>query len=262
MDAQQDNAQDAVPAMPISSHLVWSPVSRSQSSSPELFSPYLPSTHVSKRLSSRLRVRYALTHIIQLSTTCIHGFQQLIDLFVAHLLAQVGQDIAELAHADEAREVLVEDLEATAVLLGLAGVAEAAGAVEHAGEGVEVDCCVALLVDARLISSFALKAIAYVSGAWGRHTITSYLALKVADLGLGRVLAAGAQQVAEGVKLHAPGAALVEEGEGLLEVGALCLVVAHRAVSPSVSLSLEDALWSLSRGVGGGGGGEGVGVAG
>lgn len=72
--------------------------------------------------------------------------------------------------------------------------------------------------------------LAVVKGWWGGGglTVAADLALEVADLGLGGVLAAGAQQVAERVELHAPRAALVEEGEGLLEVGALCLV-AHRA---------------------------------
>lgn len=81
-----------------------------------------------------------LTHVVQLARAGIHSLEQLVDLLVAHLLAQVREDVAELADADEAREFLVEDLEAAAVLLGLAGVAEAAGAVEDAGEVVEVDC--------------------------------------------------------------------------------------------------------------------------
>ena len=79
-------------------------------------------------------------HIVQLPTARIHGLQQLIHLLVTHLFAQVGEDIAKLAHADEARELFVEDLEAAAVFFRLAGVAEAVGAVEEFGEGFEVDC--------------------------------------------------------------------------------------------------------------------------
>ena len=53
-------------------------------------------------------------------------------------------------------------------------------------------------------------------------TVTTGLLLEVADLSEGGVLAAGAEQVAEGVELDAPRAALVEEGEGFLVVCA-CL---------------------------------------
>lgn len=38
--------------------------------------------------------------------------EQLIDLLVAHLLAELGEDISELASADEAVTGLVENLEA------------------------------------------------------------------------------------------------------------------------------------------------------
>lgn len=68
-------------------------------------------------------------HIVQLAGTRIDSLQQLIHLLIAHLLPQVRQDIAELADADEACEVLVEDLEAPAVVFGFAGVAETAGPV-------------------------------------------------------------------------------------------------------------------------------------
>lgn len=78
-------------------------------------------------------------HIVDLATARIHRLQQLIHLIIAHLLAEVGQDVSELPDADETRQVLVEDLEAAAVLVGLAGVAEAAWAVEDAGEGIKVD---------------------------------------------------------------------------------------------------------------------------
>jgi hypothetical protein len=47
---------------------------------------------------------------------------------------------------------------------------------------------------------------------------------EILDLRESRVLAAGSEEVAEGVDLHSAGAALVEEGESLLEVGGLCLI--------------------------------------
>lgn len=80
-----------------------------------------------------------LTHIVQLPTARVHCLQQLIYLFITHLFTQIREDVPELSHADEAREVLVEYLEAAAVLLWLAGVAEAAGAIEDFLERVEVD---------------------------------------------------------------------------------------------------------------------------
>lgn len=81
-----------------------------------------------------------LTHVVQLPTASIHRLEQLIHLIITHLLPQIRQNVSELSHANEAREVLVKDLEATTILLWLAGVAETAGSVENAGEGVEVDC--------------------------------------------------------------------------------------------------------------------------
>ena len=80
------------------------------------------------------------TRVVDLARARVDGLEQLVDLLVRHLLAQVGEDVLELADADEARHVLVKDLEAAAVLLGLAGVAEAARPVEEALEGLEVDC--------------------------------------------------------------------------------------------------------------------------
>lgn len=108
------------------------------------------------------------------------------------------------------------------------------------------------------LASFAHAASAVgVNGMRATRTIPAHLALQVPDLGLGRVLAAGAQQVAEGVEVHAPGAALVEEGEGLLEVGALRLL-AHRVISLALRAMAVSLWWwsSKVRGVGG------VGVAG
>jgi mannose/cellobiose epimerase-like protein (N-acyl-D-glucosamine 2-epimerase family) len=81
-------------------------------------------------------------HVVQLPRAGVHRLQQLIHLIITHLLAQIRQDVAELSDSDEACEVLVEDLEAAAVLLRFAGVAEAAWAVENAGEVVKVDCAI------------------------------------------------------------------------------------------------------------------------
>lgn len=58
-------------------------------------------------------------------------------------------------------------------------------------------------------------------------TVAAHLALEVLDLSEGRVLATGAQEVAQVGQGDTTVAALVEEGEGLLEVGALSLLVGH-----------------------------------
>ena len=47
--------------------------------------------------------------------------------------------VPQLADANEARHVLVKHLEASAVLFGLAGVAEAARPIENLLEGLEVN---------------------------------------------------------------------------------------------------------------------------
>lgn len=78
--------------------------------------------------------------VVDLARRGVDGLEQLIHLLVGHLLAKVGQDVAQLAHADEAGHVLVEDLEAATVFFRLPRVAEAAGAVEDLAERVEVDC--------------------------------------------------------------------------------------------------------------------------
>lgn len=80
------------------------------------------------------------TSVVDLAGAGIHGLQELVDLLVGHLLAEVREDVLELANSDEARHVLVEDLEAAAVLVRLARVAEATGAVQDALESLEVDC--------------------------------------------------------------------------------------------------------------------------
>ena len=80
-----------------------------------------------------------LTHVVQLARAGIHSLEQLIDLLIAHLLAQVRQNVAELSDSNKPGEFFIEYLETAAVLFGLAGVAEAAGAVEDALEVVKVD---------------------------------------------------------------------------------------------------------------------------
>lgn len=90
-----------------------------------------------------------LTNVVDLTTAGVNGLEQLINLIVAHLLAQVGQDcvcvsllflaivvfrgsrtVSELTDTNEASHVLVEDLETAAVLLGLTRVTETTSAVE------------------------------------------------------------------------------------------------------------------------------------
>jgi hypothetical protein len=82
-----------------------------------------------------------LTPVVDLVVGSVDGaLEQLVDLLLAHLLAQVGQDVLDLTLADESAAVLVKHLEAADVLFDIKGLAEAAGAVENLGEGVEVDC--------------------------------------------------------------------------------------------------------------------------
>ncbi len=80
------------------------------------------------------------TSVVDLAGAGVDSLEQLVDLILRHLLAQVRQNVLELADADKACHVLVKDLEAAAILLGLAGVAEAARAVENALEGLKVNC--------------------------------------------------------------------------------------------------------------------------
>ena len=70
-------------------------------------------------------------HVVDLSTACVHCFQQLVHFLVAHLLSQVCQDVSQLAHANESCHIFVEHLEAAAVFLGLARISEAARSVEY-----------------------------------------------------------------------------------------------------------------------------------
>lgn len=82
-----------------------------------------------------------LTPVVDLVIARVNrALEQLIHLLLAHLLAQIRQNVLDLALSDKARPVLVEDLEATDVLFNVKGLAEAAGAVQDLGEGLKVDC--------------------------------------------------------------------------------------------------------------------------
>lgn len=77
----------------------------------------------------------------------VDALEELVDLGVGELLAQVGEDVAELALRDEAGAVLVKDLEAVDELVAGACGLEAVRAHQDLDEGVKVDgvglcfCC-------------------------------------------------------------------------------------------------------------------------
>lgn len=99
--------------------------------------------------------------VVDLARAGVNRLEKLVDFFIAHLLAQIRQDckrnvsryplifymvrsqglptVTQLADSNETRQVLVKDLETTAVFLRLARVAETTGTVEDFGEGFEVD---------------------------------------------------------------------------------------------------------------------------
>jgi hypothetical protein len=79
------------------------------------------------------------TCVVYLTGACVNGLQELVHLFFGHLLTEVGEDVLQLPDTDEARHVLVKHLEATAVFLWLAGVAETAGPVQYPLEHLEVN---------------------------------------------------------------------------------------------------------------------------
>lgn len=149
-----------------------------------------------------------LTSVVDLARARVDSLEQLVDLLVGHLLAQIRQDVLELADADEACHVLVEDLESAAVLLGDAGVAEAAWPVQDALEGLEVDC-------QSKSAPYPLPPQTHVV----KLTLAADILLEVLDLGERGVLAAGAKEVAQIGEDDATVAALVVQGESLLVVG-------------------------------------------
>jgi len=72
----------------------------------------------------------------------------------------------------------------------------------------------------------------------GSLTVAAHLALKVLDLREGRVLTACSEEIAQVGECDTAVAALVEEGEGLLEVGALCLLIGHAWLATGVDAIL------------------------
>jgi len=155
------------------------------------------------------------TCVVDLPGASVHGLQEFIHLLVSHLLAQVRQDVFELADSDEASHILVEHLEAAAVFIGLAGIAEATWPVENALEGLEVDCKILWLdSDARYCCRGRMPSL----------TISANVLLQVVNLRQRGVLAASAEQVSQAVEGDTAVAALVEERKGLLVVGrSLCV---------------------------------------
>jgi len=74
------------------------------------------------------------TCIIDLARAGVYSLEQFVHFFLGHLLAQVCQDIFQLADTNEACHVLIKHLETSAVFLRLAGVTEATRAVQDALE--------------------------------------------------------------------------------------------------------------------------------
>ena len=74
--------------------------------------------------------------VVDFSTACIDStaFKQLINLLIAHFLAQIRQDVPQLPHTNEASQVLVKDLKAPAIFFWLTRVSEATRSIEDFGE--------------------------------------------------------------------------------------------------------------------------------
>jgi len=79
-------------------------------------------------------------HVVDFSTAGVDGLQQLIHFLVAHFLAQVCQDVPQLAHSYEPGHVFVKNLEAAAVFFWFAGVSETARSVEYFAKRVKINC--------------------------------------------------------------------------------------------------------------------------
>mmetsp|Transcript_7993 Transcript_7993/g.18713 ORF Transcript_7993/g.18713 Transcript_7993/m.18713 type:complete len:210 (+) Transcript_7993:141-770(+) len=120
--------------------------------------------------------------------------EHLIDFLVGELLAEVCHDVAELGRRDEAVAILVEHTERLLQLLLRISVLHLAR--HQRAELWEVNCAVAVSVD---------------------------LVDHVLQLSLGRVLAERAHHGAELLGGDGAIAVLVEQGEGLLELGDLLL---------------------------------------
>ena len=94
-----------------------------------LIVPRLPKTMPSIRQNRPNQIS-----VVDLARTCIDSLQQLIHLLIAHLLPQIRQDVSQLAHSNKASQILVEDLETSAVFFWFARVTETAGSVEDLAE--------------------------------------------------------------------------------------------------------------------------------
>ena len=163
-----------------------------------------------------------LTGVVDLSRAGIHSLQEFVHLVIGHLLAEICENVLELTDANEACHVLVEDLETTAVLFRLTGIAEAARAVQDALEGLEVDCAATVLAS----SENARKMRAFIRLVL---TVTADILLEVLDLSECWVLPASAKQITKAVERNTTVAALVEKGESLLVVGRSLSVVLVRS---------------------------------
>jgi len=73
-------------------------------------------------------------HIIDLSAAGVDCLQQFINLFIAHLFAQVCQDVSQLPNSDEPSHVFIKYLEAATVFFWFARVSESTGSVEDFAE--------------------------------------------------------------------------------------------------------------------------------
>ncbi len=135
-----------------------------------------------------------LTSIVDLAGAGVNSLEQLVDLLIRHLLAEIRQDILDLADADKSSHVLVEDLESAAIFLRLARVAEAAGAVQDALERLKVNCAKRLaLSQCRQIKGGCSSGTA----ASGKVlTVATHALLQVLNLSQSGILAAGSQEVA------------------------------------------------------------------
>jgi hypothetical protein len=109
----------------------------------QLFSDSRIQEHLMQFAGSYLRE--GLTSIVDLSTACVDCLEQLINLIIAHFLAQVREDVSKLSNTNESAHILVENLEAATVLFWLTGLTESTWSVQDFRECLEVNCVVLLL---------------------------------------------------------------------------------------------------------------------
>lgn len=79
------------------------------------------------------------TSIVYFSAGRVDGFEQLVNLVIAHFLAEVGQNITQLTDAYETRHVFIKHPEPLAVFFRLARIAETARSIENFRERVEIN---------------------------------------------------------------------------------------------------------------------------